>query len=569
VAPETPGSINEGGELGYSLAHALGAVLDNPELIVTCVVGDGEAETGPVATSWQLNKFISAKNDGAVLPVLHLNGYKIANPTVLSRIPHGELESFLIGCGWKPHFVEGDDPEKMHPLMAETLDRCIEDILRFREAAREHGDTTRPAWPMIVLRSPKGWTGPKIVDGKPVEGTFRAHQVPLSMTGTEHLEILEKWLRSYRPEELFTDTGEPVPSITALAPRGERRMGANPHANGGVLLHDLRLPDFCGYAVNVPAPGAVEGSDMSALGAYIRDVYRLNAEEKNFRVFGPDETISNRLGAVFTVENRDWNAEHREEDEFLSPNGRVMDAMLSEHMCEGALEGYLLTGRHGVFNCYEAFIRIVDSMFSQHAKWLKVTKELPWRAKIASLNYLLSSNVWQQDHNGFTHQDPGFLDHVANKKADVVRLFQAPASPVADHGTGHPPLLAGHRHLELGLQRPGSGTARRHGLLRRHAHAGGAGSDDHPPEPFPGAEDPGRERGGPDASAARLYAPPRADRAGVRRHLHQGQADHFRLPRLRDPDSRADLQADEQKHPRPRLQGGGHHHHRLRHAGAE
>ena len=426
VAPETPGSINEGGELGYCLSHALGAVLDNPELIAACVVGDGEAETGPLAAAWHLNKFLSAKNDGAVLPILHLNGYKIANPTIFARIPKAELESFFVGCGWKPYFVEGSDPALMHPLMAAALDACTEDILRYRSAARDAGETTRPPWPMIVLRSPKGWTGPKEVDGVTVEDSFRAHQVPITMTKPGHLSLLEDWLRSYRPEELFDESGAPLPALLALAPQGARRMGANPHANGGLLLRDLHLPDFREYGIAIPAPGAAEDSDMAVLGRYVRDVCKLNAAGKNFRVFGPDETLSNRLGAIFETERRVWAGEYRDGDEFLDPDGRVMDGMLSEHMCQGTLEGYLLTGRHGFFNSYEAFIRIVDSMFSQHAKWLKVTNELPWRADIASLNYILSSNVWQQDHNGFTHQDPGFLDHVSNKKADVVRLYLPP-----------------------------------------------------------------------------------------------------------------------------------------------
>ena len=426
VAPETPGSIHEGGELGYSLAHAFGAALDNPGLIAACVVGDGEAETGPLATAWHGNKFLSARTDGAVLPILHLNGYKIANPTVLARIPHEELKKFFEGCGWKPYFVEGSDPMTMHRLMADTLDRCVADIRRIQRDARENGVTARPCWPMIVFRSPKGWTGPDVVDGKQIEGTFRAHQVPLSMDDDSHLPLLESWLRSYRPEELFDEDGAPVPALLALAPRGDRRMGMNPHANGGKLLRDLRLPDFRDYAVEVPAPGAVEGQDMTVLGGYVRDVLNLTADERNFRVFGPDETMSNRLNKAFEATGRAWNAETVPGDELLSPDGRIMDSMLSEHMCQGMLEGYLLTGRHGFFNSYEAFIRIVDSMFSQHAKWLKVAGELPWRASIASLNYVLSSNVWQQDHNGFTHQDPGFLDHVANKKADVVRLYLPP-----------------------------------------------------------------------------------------------------------------------------------------------
>ncbi|MBQ3660738.1 MAG: phosphoketolase family protein [Firmicutes bacterium] len=426
VAPETPGSINEGGELGYSLAHAFGAVFDNPDLIAACVVGDGEAETGPLATSWHSNKFLNPASDGAVLPILHLNGYKIANPTIFSRISHEEVESFFKGCGWKPYFVEGDDPKKMHPAMAEALDACIADIKAIQKKARSGKLKKRPMWPMIVFRSPKGWTGPKEVDGKPIEGTFRAHQVPIPMDKPEHVEQLEKWLKSYKPEQLFNEDGTPKKEVLELAPKGDRRMGMNPHANGGKLLKELRLPDFRKYGIDVPAPGAVEAQDMLVLGGYVRDIFKLNEEAKNFRIFGPDETASNRLTKVFEETNRDWNAEIIEGDEFLANDGRVMDSMLSEHMCEGWLEGYLLTGRHGFFHSYEAFIRIVDSMFSQHAKWLKVCKDLPWRASISSLNYILSSNVWQQDHNGFTHQDPGFLDHVTNKKADVVRMYLPP-----------------------------------------------------------------------------------------------------------------------------------------------
>ena len=426
VAPETPGSINEGGELGYSLAHAFGAVLDDPELIAACVVGDGEAETGPLATSWQLNKLISPKTDGVVLPILHLNGYKIANPTVLARIPHEELESFFIGCGWKPRFVEGSDPMEMHRKMADALDDCVADILSIRRKAREKGETARPAYPMIVLRTPKGWTGPKEVDGNMVEGYWRAHQVPVQPDSPAHIRLIEEWLRSYKPEELFDENGVPVDWIMALTPEGDRRMGANPHANGGKLLRDLRMPDFREYGVDVTFPGAVEAQDMSELGRFVRDIYKLNASSRNFRSFGPDETASNRLSPVFEETDRAWNGEILPEDEHLSPEGRVVDSILSEHVCQGMLEGYLLTGRHGFFNSYEAFIRIVDSMFSQHAKWLKVCNQLPWREEIASLNYVLASNVWQQDHNGFTHQDPGFLDHVANKKADVVRLYLPP-----------------------------------------------------------------------------------------------------------------------------------------------
>ena len=426
VAPTTPGSIHEGGELGYSLSHAFGAAFDNPDLIVACVIGDGEAETGPLATAWQSNKFLDPITDGAVLPILHLNGYKISNPTVLSRIEPHELEQFLRGCGWTPYFVEGDDPATMHELMATVLEQAIEDIRRFQTSARTTSIATRPRWPMIVLKSPKGWTGPKIVDGLPVEGTFRSHQVPLLVDAKhpEHLAQLESWMKSYKAEELFDESGRLIAELAELAPRGNRRMGANPHANGGLLLHDLLMPDFRVHAVQVPSPGAVEAQDTLVLGEFFKDIAELN--ESNFRIFGPDETLSNLLGAVFEVTNRQWDAATVETDEFLAPAGRVLDSMLSEHQCQGWLEGYLLTGRHGLFNCYEGFIRIVDSMFNQHAKWLKVTAELPWRRKIASLNYLLSSHVWQQDHNGFTHQDPGFLDYVINKKADIVRLYLPP-----------------------------------------------------------------------------------------------------------------------------------------------
>ncbi len=426
VAPETPGSINEGGELGYSIAHSFGAVLDNPDLIAACVVGDGEAETGPLATSWQSNKFLNPANDGAVLPILHLNGYKISNPTIFARMSHEEIESFFKGCGWKPYFVEGDEPMAMHRKMAETLDVVIEEIKEIQRKAREEGCKERPVWPMIVLRTPKGWTGPKVVDGKQIEGSFRAHQVPITMEEPGHLELLKNWLESYHPEELFDENGRLIPELEALTPTGDHRIAANPHANGGLLLRDLRLPDFRQYAVNVPKPGSVEAQDMIELGGFVRDIFKLNEESKNFRIFGPDETMSNRLGKVFEATNRDWNEDIYESDEFLANDGRVMDSMLSEHMCEGWLEGYLLTGRHGFFASYEAFIRIVDSMAAQHAKWLKVCNQLPWRHKIASLNQILSSNVWQQDHNGFTHQDPGFLDHIANKKADVVRMYLPP-----------------------------------------------------------------------------------------------------------------------------------------------
>jgi xylulose-5-phosphate/fructose-6-phosphate phosphoketolase len=426
VAPETPGSINEGGELGYSIAHAFGSVFDNPKLITACIVGDGEAETAALATSWQSNKFLNPITDGAVLPILHLNGYKISNPTVFARMSHEEIQKFFEGCGWKPYFVEGDDPMKMHRLMAETLDTVVEEIKAIQKHARETNDTLRPIWPMIILNTPKGWTGPKVVDGKQIEGTFRAHQVPITMEEPDHLQLLKEWLESYHPEELFDENFRLIPELEALAPTGDYRIGSNPHANGGKLLRDLRLPDFKAYGVKVPAPGAVEAQDMMELGGFVRDIFKLNAESRNFRIFGPDETMSNRLNKVFEVTSRDWNAEKFDFDEFLASDGRVMDSMLSEHMCEGWLEGYLLTGRHGFFASYEAFIRTVDSMAAQHAKWLKVCSELPWRQKIASLNLILTSNVWQQDHNGFTHQDPGFLDHIANKKADVVRLYLPP-----------------------------------------------------------------------------------------------------------------------------------------------
>lgn len=426
VAPETPGSINEGGELGYSLAHAFGAVFDNPNLIATCVVGDGEAETGPLATAWHSNKFLSAKNDGAVLPILHLNGYKISNPTVFARISEQEREWFFKGCGWKPYVVSGSDPMEMHEKMAETVDRCIAEIKENQRKAREEGITDRPIWPMIILETPKGWTGPKEVDGNRIEGTFRAHQVPISMEKEEHLALLEEWLKSYRPEELFGDDYRLKPELRELAPQGDARMSANPHTNGGKLLRDLRVPDFKDYAVEVPSPGSVKAQDMMELGGYIRDVIELNRDNRNFRIFGPDESKSNRLYKAFEADKRSFQGEIYDFDEDLSHDGRIMDSYLSEHMCEGWLEGYLLTGRHGFFASYESFIRVVDSMVSQHAKWLKVCNQLPWRQKIASLNLILSSNVWQQDHNGFTHQDPGMLDHVANKKADVVRMYLPP-----------------------------------------------------------------------------------------------------------------------------------------------
>mgnify|MGYP004660811097 FL=1 len=424
VAPETPGSINEGGELGYSLAHAYGAVFDNPDLIAACVVGDGEAETGPLATSWHSNKFLNPKTDGVVLPILHLNGYKIANPTIFSRMSLTELGSFFIGCGYHPYYVEVKDEKQGHIDMALTLDKVINEIKKIKLSK----DNKRPIWPMIILKTPKGWTGPKVVDGKQIEGTFRAHQVPVSIDkdNPTNLKLLENWLRSYHPEELFDENGTIIKEIKELAPKGNRRMGANPVANGGLLLKELKTPNFQNYAVEVPYPGEVMAQDMMELGKYVRDVIKLNEEEHNFRVFGPDETMSNRLNHVFEATNRTWVDKKYATDEYLASDGRVMDSMLSEHLCEGWLEGYLLTGRHGFFNSYEAFIRIVDSMASQHAKWLKVSKELPWRRPIASLNYVLSSHVWQQDHNGYTHQDPGFLNHLVTKKADTVRIYLPP-----------------------------------------------------------------------------------------------------------------------------------------------
>lgn len=439
VAPETPGSIHEGGELGYALSHAYGAVFDNPDLIATCVVGDGEAETGPLATAWHSNKFLNPKCDGAVLPILHLNGYKIANPTVLARISHEELENLMIGYGYKPYFVEGSDPEAMHQTMAATLDCCFDEIREIQYRARINGDVERPRWPMIVLRSPKGWTGPKEVDGKKTEDYWRSHQVPFSNVreNSEHLMLLESWMKSYKPEELFTEEGALKAELQELAPQGKRRMGDNPHANGGLLLQKLRMPDFQDYAIEVSKPGSVIAEAPKPMARFLRDIMKRNASASNFRVFGPDETASNRLSALFEETERVWMGEIIPEDDHLSPDGKVME-ILSEHTCQGWLEGYLLTGRHGFFSCYEAFIHIIDSMFNQHAKWLKVTNdEIPWRRPIASLNYFLTSHVWRQDHNGFSHQDPGFIDHVVNKKADVIRIYLPPDAntllSVADH----------------------------------------------------------------------------------------------------------------------------------------
>jgi len=436
TAADTPGSIHEGGELGYGLLHAYGAVFDNPDLIAACIVGDGEAETGALAASWHSNKFLNPERDGAVLPILHLNGYKIANPTVLARLPRSELDDFLKGCGHKPYFVEGDDPPVMHQKMAATLDRALDEIAEIQREARSRGFSKRRPWPVIVLKTPKGWTCPKEVDGVPVEGTFRSHQVPLAglADNPEHLRLLEEWMRGYRPEELFDENGAPVAALRELAPAGSRRMGMNPHANGGILLRDLAMPDFRDYAVAVPAPGGVEAEATRVAGAFLRDIVRQNP--RNFRIFGPDETNSNRLGAVFEATDRAWAAEILPGDDHLAPDGRVME-VLSEHLCQGWLEGYLLTGRHGFFSCYEAFIHIIDSMFNQHAKWLKASNHIPWRRPVASLNYLLTSHVWRQDHNGFSHQDPGFIDLVVNKKAEVVRVYLPPDAncllSVGDH----------------------------------------------------------------------------------------------------------------------------------------
>ena len=571
VAPTTPGSIHEGGELGYSLSHAFGAAFDNPDLIVACVIGDGEAETASLATSWHSNKFLDPITDGAVLPILHLNGYKISNPTVLARIEHEELEQFLRGCGWTPYFVEGDEPEKMHDLMAATLDRAIEDIREIQSNARSRNDATRPRWPMIVLRSPKGWTGPKVVDGLQIEGTFRAHQVPLLVDPEhpDHVKLLESWMKSYKAEELFDENGRLLPELAELAPKGDRRMGANPHANGGILLRDLRMPDFHIHAVHVPSPGAVTGQDTLVLGNFLRDVAKLNQDQRNFRIFGPDETLSNLLGAVFEVTNRQWDAREVTNDEFLAPAGRVLDSMLSENQCEGWLEGYLLTGRHGLFNSYEAFIRIVDSMFSQHAKWLKVCLELPWRRKISSLNYLLASHVWQQDHNGFTHQDPGFLDHVINKKADIVRVYLPPDAncllSVFDHclrSRNYVNVVVAGKHAlpqwltmdaavvhcteGIGIWQWASNdqdarAGRGDGLLRRHAHAGDSGRRFHSSRASARSENPGDQCRRSDEAAVRERAPARTERHGLRFAFHQRQAHHLRLSRIPVAGPSADL----------------------------
>ena len=566
VAPETPGSINEGGELGYSLAHAFGAVFDNPDLIAATIVGDGEAETGPLATAWHSNKFLNPVTDGAVLPIMHMNGFKINNPT------------FFHGCGWKPYFVEGDEPMAMHKKMAETLDKCIKEIKEIQRKAREEGVTERPVWPMIVLRTPKGWTGPKVVDGKHIEGSYRAHQVPITMDKPEHLELLKEWLLSYRPEELFTEDYKLKPELKALAPTGDHRISANPHTNGGKLLKDLRLPDFTKYGVKMDAPGTVKAQDMLELGNYIRDVLKLNEESRNFRMFGPDESMSNRMYAAFEVSSRPFEAKIYDkacpedcvyvEDDNVAPQGRIMDAYLSEHMCEGWLEGYILTGRHGFFASYESFIRIVDSMVSQHAKWLKVTNELPWRQDISSLNLILTSNVWQQDHNGFTHQDPGFLDHVTCKKADVIRCYLPPDTNCLlscfDHcvkSKGYINVIVASKHPSyqwltmdqavkhctqgIGVWPWASNDAGEEPdlvmaccgdtptvealaattILRdymRYAYRGSARGNDHPARLHARSQDPFRQRRRPDEARFSRESSSRPARQRVRRDLHQG-----------------------------------------------
>ena len=596
VAPETPGSIHEGGELGYAMVHAHGAAFDNPDLLVCCVIGDGEAETGPLAASWHSNKFLNAARDGAVLPVLHLNGYKIANPTVLARIPERELRALLEGYGYAPRFVEGSEPEAMHQLMAATLDEVADDIAGIQARARA-GETTRPAWPMIVLRTPKGWTGPKVVDGLPAEGSFRSHQVPLSNLAhnPEHLAQLEEWMRSYRPEELFDAAGALMPELAAQAPRGERRMGANPHANGGVLTRALELPDFREHAVDVLSPAETSSEATRVLGGFLRDVMRANPE--TFRLFGPDETASNRLGAIFEATDRAWEAEILPTDDHLAPGGRVME-VLSEHLCQGWLEGYLLTGRHGVFSCYEAFIHIVDSMFNQHAKWLKVTRDIPWRRPIPSLNYLLTSHVWRQDHNGFSHQDPGFIDHVVNKKAEIVRVYLPPDAncllSVADHCLRSRDyvnvIVAGKQPAldYLTIDEAIAHCTRGLGIWEWASTAAGEEPDvvlacagDIPTletvaaaallARAPAAAARARhQRRRPDAPAARERASPRALGQPVRRAVHDRPARDLRLPRLPVADPPAHLSPPQPRQPpRPRLQGGGHHNDAVRHPDAQ
>jgi xylulose-5-phosphate/fructose-6-phosphate phosphoketolase len=591
VAPETPGSIHEGGELGYSLLHAYGAAFDNPDLIVTCIIGDGEAETGALAASWHSNKFLNPARDGAVLPILHLNGFKIANPTVLARISRRELTDLIRGYGYEPHFVEGDVPVVVHQSLASTLDKVVAKINEIQHAARSSpGTVERPRWPMIVFRTPKGWTGPKFVDGKPVEGTWRAHQVPIAdLKNPEHLKQLEDWMKSYRPHELFDERGKFRDELAALAPTGHRRMSANPHANGGELLQPLSMPHFQDYAKAVLEPGSIEAESTRILGSFLRDVMKLNLSKKHFRLFGPDETASNRLEAVYEVSGKEWMADVEDVDIDLSVDGRVME-VLSEHLCEGWLEGYLLTGRHGLFSCYEAFIHVIDSMFNQHAKWLKASRSIPWRKPIASLNYLLTSHVWRQDHNGFSHQDPGFIDHVANKKADIVRIYLPPDAncllSVADHCLrsrnyinliiiGKQPewqwldIDSAVRHCTMGRQRRWR-SRRGNGLCRRCADSRDARGGDAVARICPRHPHPRGQRGGLDGAAASVRASPRFGGPRFRRTVHDRQAGDLRLPRLSCDDSQADLPPSQpRQYPRARLQGGGHHHDPLRHGRAE
>ncbi len=598
VAPETPGSIHEGGELGYALSHAYGAAFDNPDLIVACVVGDGEAETGPLATGWHGNKFLNPARDGCVLPILHLNGYKIANPCFLARIPKDELQKFFEGMGYKPYFVEGHDPAAVQQQLAGVLDTVVAEIKQIWADARTKGVVKRPAWPMIVFRTPKGWTCPPEIDGKKCEDYWRSHQVPMGdMDKPEHIRILEQWMKSYRPEELFDAQGRLKPELAELAPKGHRRMSDNPHANGGLLLRDLKMPDFRDYAVKVPSPGAIDAESTREMGRFLRDIMKQNLDSKNLRLFSPDENNSNRWQDVLEVTNRCYMADIYPEDDHLSPDGRVME-VLSEHQCQGWLEGYLLTGRHGFFSCYEAFIHIIDSMFNQHAKWLKVCHDIPWRRPIASLNYLLSSHVWRQDHNGLSHQDPGFIDHVVNKKASVVRVYLPPDAntllSVTDHCmrsrnyvniviAGKQPapqwltmdqadeaLHDGPRHLGMGQQRQGRRTGCGYGLLRRRADPGDAGGS-RVAAPAPARTQGARgQRRGPDEAAAGERAPARAFRRGLRRPVHKGQADHLRLPRLPLAHPPVDVPEDQPQEPaRPRLQGGGYHDDAIRHGGPQ
>ena len=597
VAAETPGSIHEGGELGYALSHAYGAAFDNPELTVFCVIGDGEAETGPLAGSWHGNKFLNPVSDGSVVPILHLNGYKIANPTILARIPNDELADFMRGNGYVPYFVEGSDPAAMHQRMAEVMDDVMDEVQRLRNQARDAAEGFRPLWPMIVLRTPKGWTGPKEVDGVPVEGTFRAHQVPLPAvrTNPEHLKQLESWLRSYHPEQLFTDDGALRPDIAALAPEGELRMSANKHANGGLLLRELDRPDIRDFAVEVAEPGKGRAESTRVLGTYLRAIIEKNRD--NFRLFGPDETVSNRLTPVFDVTDRQWMASRIPGDDHLAPEGRVVE-VLSEHMCEGWLEGYLLTGRHGLFNCYEAFIHVIDSMFNQHAKWMKVTNEIPWRMPVASLNYLLTSHVWRQDHNGFSHQDPGFIDHVVNKKAAVIRVYLPPDAntllSVMDHcftskqkvnvivaGKQEQPTYLDMESAILHCTRGAGiwswagnegdrGAGRGSGLCRRRADDGGTRRGGDAARAPAGPARPRRQRGRPHAPATAGRAPQWHARCGVRWPVYDEQARDLRLPRLSLADAPPHVPPHQpSEHPRARLQGGRHNDDAFRHGDDE